>query len=156
MSIRALVVTACCVLLLPLGAAAQSVGGGVKGGVTLADVPNSLDAFDEPGASTSLRVGFAAGGFLSIRFGGGFSIQPEVLFTQAASPRAPAREAHGARRAPSRTHPWRQRYQGLHDAVSPGESIPGRPGAWLVPPAASAGPTTKVGDPLGGLVAQPE
>jgi hypothetical protein len=75
---------------------------------------------------------------------------------QAASPRAPAREAHGARRAPSRTHPWRQRYQGLHDAVSPGESIPGRPGAWLVPPAASAGPTTKVGNPLGGLVAQPE
>lgn len=82
MCIRALVVTACCVALLPLGAAAQSVGGGVKGGVTLADVPNSLDAFDEPGASTSLRVGFAAGGFLSIRFGGGFSIQPEVLFTQ--------------------------------------------------------------------------
>jgi hypothetical protein len=82
MSIRALVVTACCVLLLPLGAAAQSVGGGVKGGVTLADVPNSLGDFDEPGASTSLRVGFAAGGFVSIRFGGGFSIQPEVLFTQ--------------------------------------------------------------------------
>jgi len=82
MSIRTLVVTACCVALLPVGAAAQGVGGGVKGGLTLADIPNSLDAFDEPGVSTSLRVGFAAGGFLSIRFGGGFSIQPEVLFTQ--------------------------------------------------------------------------
>jgi hypothetical protein len=82
MSIRSLVVTACCIALLPLGAAAQSVGGGIKGGLTLGDVPNSLDNFDEPGASTSLRVGFAAGGFLAIRFGGGFSIQPEVLFTQ--------------------------------------------------------------------------
>lgn len=82
MRIRALVVTACCVALLPIGAAAQGVGGGVKGGLTLADVPNSLDAFDEPGASTSLRVGFAAGGFLAIRFAGGFSIQPEVLYTQ--------------------------------------------------------------------------
>jgi hypothetical protein len=82
MSIRSLVVTACCITLLPLGVAAQSVGGGIKGGLTLGDVPNSLDNFDEPGASTSLRVGFAAGGFLAIRFGGGFSIQPEVLFTQ--------------------------------------------------------------------------
>jgi hypothetical protein len=82
MNIRALVATVCCITLLPLGAAAQSVGGGVKGGLALADVPNSLDNFDEPGASTSLRVGFAAGGFLTFRVGGGFSIQPEVLFTQ--------------------------------------------------------------------------
>jgi hypothetical protein len=59
-------------------------------------------------------------------------------------------------RIPSPTHPWRQRYQGLHDGVSPGERIPGRPGAWLVPPAASAGPVTKGGHLLGGLVAQPE
>jgi Homeodomain-like domain len=73
-----------------------------------------------------------------------------------APPRAPARGAAAARRVPSPTHPWRQRYDGLHDGVSPGERIPGRPGAWLVPPAASAGPTTKVGDPLGGLVAQHE
>lgn len=82
MFIRTLVVAACCITLLPLGAAAQSVGGGIKGGVTLGDVPNSLDDFDEPGATTSLRVGFAAGGFVAIRFDGGFSIQPEVLFTQ--------------------------------------------------------------------------
>jgi hypothetical protein len=82
MSIRTLVVTACCITLLPLAAGAQSVGGGVKGGVTFGDVPSILDELDEPGANTALRVGYAAGGFLAIRFGGGFSIQPEVLFTQ--------------------------------------------------------------------------
>ena len=70
-----------------------------------------------------------------------------------ARPRERRMEPDGRRRD---THPWRQRYHGLRDAVSPGESIPGRPGAWFVPPAASAGPPTQVGDPLGGLVAQPE
>lgn len=59
-------------------------------------------------------------------------------------------------RVPPPTHPWRQRYQGLHDGVSPGERIPGRPGAWLSPPAASAGPAPQVRGLLGGLVPQPD
>jgi Outer membrane protein beta-barrel domain len=82
MFIRALVVTVCFIALLTPGAAAQSVGGGVKGGVTFGDVPNFLDEIGEPGASTSLRVGYAVGGFVAIRFDGGFSLQPEVLYTQ--------------------------------------------------------------------------
>lgn len=65
---------------------------------------------------------------------------------------APRRAVH---RVPAPTHPWRQRYDGLHDAVSPGESIPGRPGAWLISPATSAGPSPRVGGLLGGLGAQP-
>ena len=40
MSVRAIVVTVCLVTLLPGVAAAQSIGGGVKGGVSLADVRN--------------------------------------------------------------------------------------------------------------------
>lgn len=60
-------------------------------------------------------------------------------------------------RIPPATHPWRQRYQGLHDGVSPGERMPGRPGAWLSsPPAASAGPAPGRGGLLGGLAAQPD
>lgn len=81
MSIRALVATTCFVALLTSSAAAQQIGGGVKGGLSLGDVPNiTKDIYG--GGSTSLRTGFAAGGFLAIRFSGGFSIQPEVLYTQ--------------------------------------------------------------------------
>jgi hypothetical protein len=82
MSVRALVATACFIALLPLGATAQSIGGGVKGGVALGDLPKFADLVDEPGLDSSLRIGYAAGGFLAIRFDGGFSIQPEVLYTQ--------------------------------------------------------------------------
>lgn len=79
---RALIATACVVTLLPLDAPAQSVGGGVKGGVTLGDLPKLAELVDEPGFDTSLRIGYAAGGFVAVRFAGGLSIQPEVLFTQ--------------------------------------------------------------------------
>jgi hypothetical protein len=83
MCIRLLVVMACSLALLPLGAAAQTVGGGVKGGLALGDVPKFLDETDEePGVDSSLRIGYAVRGFLAIRFNGGFSLQPEVLFTQ--------------------------------------------------------------------------
>jgi hypothetical protein len=82
MSSRALVATACFIALLPFGAAAQSIGGGVKGGLALGDVPKIVDELDESAANTDLRLGYAFGGFLAIRFAGGFSIQPEVLYTQ--------------------------------------------------------------------------
>ena len=73
-----LVLAVCVVALLPGVAAAQQVSGGVKAGLALADLPNVLEAGD----STSLRTGVAVGGFLSVRFGDGFAIQPEVLYTQ--------------------------------------------------------------------------
>lgn len=81
MSMRTVVVAACLLVLLPVSAAAQ-VGGGVKGGLTLGDVPNWADSFDEAGLSSGQRMGFAAGGFLTISLGSGFMIQPEVLYTQ--------------------------------------------------------------------------
>jgi hypothetical protein len=83
MFIRTLVAAACFIVLLPCGAAAQQIGGGVKGGVTLGDVPKiNAELLDEPSATTTWRTGYAVGGFLAIRFAGGFSIQPEVLYTQ--------------------------------------------------------------------------
>lgn len=84
--IRALVPVACIILLLPLCAAAQQVGGGVKAGLALSDIPN-IDQLlgelgDVTGVSTSDRTGFAAGGFLMVRWKNGVAIQPEFLYTQ--------------------------------------------------------------------------
>jgi len=80
MSIRTLVATACLIALLPCSAAAQD-SFGVKGGMTFGDIPKIGDVIDELGTSTGQRIGYAAGGFLNFGFGG-FSIQPEVLYTQ--------------------------------------------------------------------------
>jgi len=73
----------------------------------------------------------------------------------APAPSLPPHRPRG-RTTPSATHPWRQRYGGMPDGVSPGENIPGRPGDWIVSPAASAGPAPRVGGPLSGLVAERE
>jgi len=81
MSLRLLVATVAVIAFLPYGAAAQQVGGGVKVGLSLGDVPKFADEIYR-GANTSLRTGFAAGGFIAVRFGNGFSVQPEVLYTQ--------------------------------------------------------------------------
>jgi len=82
MIIRLLVVSACVLALAPAGGAAQSVGGGIKGGLSLGDIPEVGDVLDVEGFDTSLRTGFAAGGFLTWQFEGGFAIQPEVIYTQ--------------------------------------------------------------------------
>jgi len=82
MSVRAIVVTVCLVALMPGVAAAQSIGGGVKGGLSLADVPNITDGVDAASDIMERRIGYAVGGFVAIRFGNGFSIQPEALYTQ--------------------------------------------------------------------------
>jgi hypothetical protein len=81
-SVRAIVVTACLVTLLPGAAAAQSIGGGVKGGASFGDVPNIADGVDAASDILERRIGYAVGGFVAIRFGNGFSIQPEALYTQ--------------------------------------------------------------------------
>ena len=82
MSIRAIVVTVCLTALMPGAAAAQSVGGGVKGGVSFGDIPNITDGVDGASDILERRVGYTVGGFVAIRFGNGFSIQPEALYTQ--------------------------------------------------------------------------
>jgi len=82
MSVRAIVVTVCLVTLLAGVAAAQSIGGGVKGGLSLADVPNISDGVPAASAILELRIGYAVGGFVAIGLGNGFSIQPEALYTQ--------------------------------------------------------------------------
>jgi hypothetical protein len=82
MTIRLLAVSACVLALIPAEGAAQSVGGGIKGGLSLGDVPEVGNVLDVEGFDTSLRTGFAVGGFLTWRFESGFAIQPEVLYTQ--------------------------------------------------------------------------
>ena len=82
MKTRTLVVAAVILALLPGLAAAQKIGGGVKGGVTFGDIPEVTGQFDDEGVDTSQRIGFVAGGFLTFNFGGGFMLQPEVLYTQ--------------------------------------------------------------------------
>jgi hypothetical protein len=65
MCIRAIVVAACCIALLPVGAAGQQVGGGVKGGLSLGDIPRFADELDVSEGNSSLLVGWAVGGFLA-------------------------------------------------------------------------------------------
>jgi hypothetical protein len=77
-AVRVLVLAAFVAAWIPAGASAQQVGGGVKAGVALGDVPN----VGESTVDTSQRIGFAAGGFLMVRFPNGLAIQPEFLYTQ--------------------------------------------------------------------------
>ena len=81
-AVRAVVVTVCLVMLIPGVTAAQSIGGGVKVGLSLGDVPNISDGVDAASDILERRIGYAVGGFVAVRFGNGFSIQPEVLYTQ--------------------------------------------------------------------------
>jgi len=78
----AVVLAACVIGLLPGVAVAQQVSVGVKGGLSFGDIPNFGSTAENVEVTTSMRTGFAAGGFLNILVSGGFSIQPEVLFTQ--------------------------------------------------------------------------
>jgi len=81
-SIRTVALAACVIVLVPCTAVAQQIGGGVKAGVTLGDIPNLDQVLDITDVGTSQRIGFAAGGFLMVRWTNGFAIQPEVLYTQ--------------------------------------------------------------------------
>jgi len=82
MFIRLVAVSACVLAMVPAGSAAQSVGGGIKVGLSLGDLPEVGDVIDVQDFETSLRTGFAVGGFLTWQFEGGFAIQPEVIYTQ--------------------------------------------------------------------------
>ena len=50
---------------------------GLKGGLNVSEFSGT--AVDE---AWQTKVGFAAGGFLAYRFGDGFALQPEILFSQ--------------------------------------------------------------------------
>ena len=59
-------------------ASAQSVSGGVKGGVNFSTVTGDLD----PGATKAQRQGFAAGGFVMGKVAPMVAIQVELLYSQ--------------------------------------------------------------------------
>jgi len=82
MFVRPLAVSVCVLALIPAGGAAQSVGGGVKAGLSLGDIPEVGDVLEVGNFDTSLRTGFAVGGFLTWQFEGGFALQPEVVYVQ--------------------------------------------------------------------------
>lgn len=68
---------------LPALISAQTVEGGVKGGVTFADIPRFADVLSaEAGAGTDLRIGAVVGGSLAFPLSSLFSLQSEVLYTQ--------------------------------------------------------------------------
>ena len=70
-------------MTVPAGTASGQVGGGVKAGVTLGDIPNASDALEAMTVVDSKqRIGFAAGAFVMVKFQNGFAIQPEFLYTQ--------------------------------------------------------------------------
>lgn len=78
------------IAVLPGTAIAQTVQGGVKGGVTLGTVPN-FGSFLNAGAEAEderlqfnedFRRGFVAGGLLTINLSNFIAFQPEVLYAQ--------------------------------------------------------------------------
>jgi hypothetical protein len=81
-TVSVVVFVACLAVLSPSPAAAQQVGGGVKAGVTLGDIPNGAQALEDALVDSSQRIGFAAGAFIMIRSQSGFALQPEFLYTQ--------------------------------------------------------------------------
>lgn len=60
--------------LFALGAFAQGISGGLKGGLNLANATGS-DAGD-----TDMRIAYHVGGFVNIGLGGALAVQPELLY----------------------------------------------------------------------------
>jgi Outer membrane protein beta-barrel domain len=67
----------------PQPVTAQSVQGGIKGGLSLADIPRLADQFEEEGAvDLRYRSGLIVGGFATIQLAEFVAFQPEVLYAQ--------------------------------------------------------------------------
>jgi hypothetical protein len=85
---RTFVQIAAVVLILsaPSLASAQTVPGGVtggiKGGITFGDIPEFAQVLEDDGAELGMRMGFLFGGFASMRFDDVFGLQVEGLYTQ--------------------------------------------------------------------------
>jgi hypothetical protein len=70
-------------LVLEAPAAAQSVQGGIKGGVSFSTVSGLGDVIgDLPQLDTSNRINWIAGVFVKVNLGSFFAFQPEVLYVR--------------------------------------------------------------------------
>jgi Outer membrane protein beta-barrel domain len=72
-------------VLLAVGtrpAAAQELTGGLKGGLTIATIPDFATAVGEPGLDTGSRIGLAVGGFVAFPVVEQLDIQPEFFYVQ--------------------------------------------------------------------------
>jgi len=70
------------VSVVPAPAAAQSVQSGIKGGITLATVPEIAQALDFDASTSGFRPGVVAGLFVAFGANDWFAIQPELLYVQ--------------------------------------------------------------------------
>jgi hypothetical protein len=78
---RAVILSCGLSLLAPAVAAAQTIHGGVKGGIALSDLSNLREALDAPSdLDVNTRFGVAVGPFVSFEVNDHFAIQPELLF----------------------------------------------------------------------------
>ena len=73
---------------MPAGAAAQTVRGGVQGGLASSNLSNLENAIDFGGpVDIGTRRGVVVGGFVTFEMRDNFAVQPEVLFvTKGATP----------------------------------------------------------------------
>lgn len=67
---------------VPVTAAAQTVESGIKGGITLATVPEIAQALDFDSSTSDYRAGVAAGVFVAFEATDWFAVQPELLYVQ--------------------------------------------------------------------------
>lgn len=80
MSIRIAVITVAVLTFVGSQAFAQTVSGGIKGGVNFANIDVETGETDEPEFDT--KPGLIIGGFVDVPFTDAVSFQPEFLFTQ--------------------------------------------------------------------------
>ena len=67
---------------VPGGSFTDGITGGIKGGITFANIPDFAEVLDDDGAETSMRMGFVVGGFATKMFDDIFGLQVEGLYTQ--------------------------------------------------------------------------
>ena len=80
---RAGAVAAVLTLVLATPAAAQSVQGGIKGGVSFSTLDGLREVLtDVSGVDVDQRTNWVFGGFVKINMGSFFAIQPEVLYVR--------------------------------------------------------------------------
>jgi hypothetical protein len=83
MSQHGVVLFALALTWLPAPAGAQSVEAAVKGGVSIASIPQYSEALREDGATDiDKRYGAVVGGHVALPFSDLFAVQPEFLYAQ--------------------------------------------------------------------------
>jgi hypothetical protein len=80
---RALAVFVMLTLLISAPAAAQSVQGGIKGGVSFSTLDGLGDVIGNlPQVNVDTRINYVAGVFVKVNLGNFFAFQPEVLYVR--------------------------------------------------------------------------